>query len=80
MQLRASESVLEHAQWRVNTESKLVDLFVCGHYWRKLPSQGSLYVLACVGQNKEKYTKSIEWMSMARQLPNFRTHVGVELN
>ena len=72
----------------VSTQSKLVDLLVGGHYWRKLLSQGSWYALTCVGQNKDtavgaaKHSFGIEWM-LARQLPNFWTCVrreGGELN
>ena len=39
--------VCEHMQWCAQTEWKLVDLFVCGHLWGKLHSQGSwaVYVL-----------------------------------
>ena len=42
-----------HALWRANTESKLVDLFVCGHCWRKLASQGCSYAFTCVGHKKD---------------------------
>ena len=30
--------VREHAMWLFNTESEVEDLFVCGPYWRELPS------------------------------------------
>ena len=47
---RFSLQVCEPAQWLVNTESKPVDFFLCGRYWRKLPGLGCFYALTCVGQ------------------------------
>ena len=31
-------SFCEHVQWSANTESNIVDVIVCGCYWKKLPS------------------------------------------
>ena len=45
---------VRNAQCCVNTVLKLEDLFICWHYWIKLPSLGRSYALTCVGNNQVK--------------------------
>ena len=52
---RYQSDVIGCRYWCVYTELKPLDLFICGHYWRKLPSQGSLCALTCEGQTKTQF-------------------------